>query len=114
MTAIVSRVSRSEWFRRVEEWEKSGQTKVAYCRQHQYSLTNFYHWSGEYRQTQEDSSLETSTGLQNSVFVPVAFSSDTAEMTLTCGYVSLRFSGRVRADQLVPWIRALRAGVCSH
>lgn len=46
MTALQSRASRSEWFSRIEDWQKSGLTQVDYCRQHQFSLSSFYHWIG--------------------------------------------------------------------
>lgn len=108
----IKRETQTIWFKRIEDWRKSGLSQADYCRRHQLKPGNFYNWSGKYRQELGDTNSPPDWGDLRPEFIPVTVSTAPSELTLTCGDVSLTFSSPVTPDTLVPWIKAMRAGAC--
>lgn len=103
------REERATWFQRVRDWQESGLSKADYCRQYHISPGSFYHWCSQYRQDQSDEFGPTLP----TPFIPVSLQpASLPGITIQCGDVSLSLPGSVQPEQLAPWVKALRAGVC--
>lgn len=105
---------RGAWYRHITAWQASGLSQAAYCREQQIKLPNFYYWSGRYRHEQRrletDNITAPLTAKPN--FIPVSIQPSINEISVSCHDVSLRFTNPLSPEDLVPWIKALRAGVC--
>lgn len=107
------REKRAIWFSRIENWRKSGLSQAEYCRQHDVKPSNFYNWSIKYRNHQVGGTNSPRDRKKtNPDFIPVTIQSAPGKFKLSCGDISLHFSNELTPESLVPWIKALRAGVC--
>lgn len=107
---VIKRESRSVWYGRIRDWQHSGLSKAAYCRQFSLKTASFYKWFAKFQESQNTSSDES---LEASAFVPVIIRPEPVSMmTLQCGDISLSFQGSLLPEQLLPWIKVLRLGAC--
>jgi transposase-like protein len=60
----------------IEQWQESGKTQQAFCREHELTFSTFYYWLKRYRQQIDESS-----------FLPVEISSGS--------YIEIRYPGGV-------------------
>lgn len=107
---VVKRESRAVWFSRIKDWQQSGLSKAAYCRQFSLNAASFYKWFAKFQESKKTGSDES---LESSAFVPVIVTPEpVSTVTLQCGDVSLSFQGSLLPEQLLPWIKVLRLGAC--
>lgn len=107
---ILKRESQAVWFERIQDWQQSGLSKAAYCRQFELNSTSFYKWFAKFQRTDRATKKALSV---SPAFVPVKITPEpTSTITLHCGDVSISFNGLMSPEQVLPWIKALRLGTC--
>lgn len=85
---------RSEWERRIKEWEQSGETQASYCRKHSLSHATFKYWRDRVRDAE---SVQGITG-----FVQVG-SSESVELIL--GSVVVKIPSGTAASWVAELVR---------
>ena len=99
---ILKRESQAVWFERTQDWQQSGLSKAAYCRQFELNSTSFYKWFAKFQRIDRVAKKELSV---SPALVPVKITSEpTSTITLYCGDVSISFNGLMLPEQVLPWL----------
>jgi len=110
--------NRVVWQQRFEDWQASGLSKVAYCKQKKLKLTNFYSWCYLLKQDRQTTTLpangESVSKVTASTFIPLNIQATHApsELKLQCGDITLSCADTVSPIQLTQWIQVLRTTAC--
>ena len=104
---VGDQAKRALWWRRIEQWKRSGKTQREFCRQHSIALATFQWWRARLR------AGKVSGAQAQSLFVPLAVANEPAaaaaviEVGLRSG-TRLRFEGEAARgvlDRLLAKVR---------
>jgi hypothetical protein len=96
---VGDQAKRALWWRRIEQWKRSGKTQREFCRQHSIALATFQWWRARLRAD------KVSRGEVQSLFVPLAVTNEPVaaagviEVELRSG-TRLRFEGEAATGAL--------------
>ena len=102
--------NRQFWERHVQQWQDSGLTKIAYCRQHSLNSGNFYNWSRpaeSKKQRTNKSNPHTGTALQ---LIPVSVDPvPPLTSTVLVERAATRFNlpAELSDQQITAWLQAI-------
>lgn len=85
LVAVVSADRNSVWQERIAQWERSGRTQRAYCKERRLALSTFQWWRARLRQTAQAAAQP---------FVPIALGATETQAV----EVTLRSNTRVRVE----------------
>lgn len=105
---------REYWHAHYEQWQASGLSCSAYCRQSDIRVTAFYYWKSVFERSVEQDpgfmSTERSMPTQQpSAFIPLSSITVPEALTLTIGDVALTLPRNMTELELTTWVRALRS-----
>ena len=108
--ANAPRHDRSWWEVQYRAWRTSDKSKAQFCEERGLNIHSFDNWCRKLRDGRpKRQSNANGTGF---VRAHVVSSHAVAKVTLSVGDVSVRFDSEVEADELGPWIQALRRSQC--
>lgn len=101
---------RDYWYEQYQQWQASGLSAAAYCRQSELSTPSFYYWKKVFERRRTAAASSSSPGQPSSAFIPVsAVSPALGALTLTIGDAALSLPRDLTETELTTWVRALRA-----
>jgi hypothetical protein len=100
----------SWWEVHYRAWRGSDKTKAQFCEERGLNINSFDNWCRKLRA--DGAKKKTNASGTNFVRAHVVSSHSSAKVTLSVGDVSVRFEIEVEADELGPWIQALRQSQC--
>jgi transposase-like protein len=110
----MARVNRAQqkaiWRERVAEWERSGQSVSAFCRQHRLGTWSLYQWRKRLMAAPAQPPKRTTRFVEISL-PPAGVGAWSCELELKNGR-KLRFQGGVPAQRLAELASALEGGAC--
>lgn len=101
---------RDYWYEQYQQWQISGLSAAAFCRQGELSTPSFYYWKKVFERRSTVAVSPSSPGQPGSAFIPVsAVSPALGVLTLTVGDAALSLPRDLTKAELTTWVRALRA-----
>lgn len=111
----MARMARTQqkaiWRERVAEWERSGQSVLAFCRERHLPAWSLYQWRKRLKAEPVRPSRRVAARFVEINLPPAASSAWDCELELKNGR-KLRFQGGVPARQLAELAAALEGGTC--